>query len=54
MEARIKSRYPFKLAGDGRGVVVMEEAVYVWITANYLLGTIRIQTSRREPTQCLT
>jgi len=51
VEARIKSRYPFKLAGDGRGVVVMdgkEEAVYAWITANYLLGTIGAHKDKNE------
>ena len=43
VEARIKERYPFILAGNGKGVVVMDgkdEGVYAWITANYLLGTI--------------
>jgi guanosine-diphosphatase len=45
VEKRIGEKYPFTLAPDGKGVVVMDgkdEGVYAWITANYLLGTIGV------------
>jgi guanosine-diphosphatase len=40
---RIKGEYPFRLV-DKEGVVIMDgkdEGVYAWITANYLMGTIK-------------
>ncbi|TFK68953.1 nucleoside phosphatase GDA1/CD39 [Pluteus cervinus] len=43
VEKRIKQQYMFQLP-EKDGVVVMDgkdEGVYAWITANYLLGTIR-------------
>ena len=43
VEARIRGAYPFRLV-DADGVAVMDgkdEGVYAWITANYLMGTIK-------------
>ncbi|CAL1712323.1 unnamed protein product [Somion occarium] len=43
---RLRERYPFSLP-DQDGVVIMDgsdEGVYAWITANYLLNTIRPDT----------
>ena len=51
VEARIRERYPFVLADNGKGVVVMDgkdEGVYAWITANYLLGTIGANDHRKR------
>ncbi|KAI0667683.1 nucleoside phosphatase family-domain-containing protein [Trametes maxima] len=44
VRARIEARYPFVLHGGEDAVVIMDgrdEGVYAWITANYLLDTIR-------------
>lgn len=52
VESRIRERYPFVLAPDSKGVVVMdgkEEGVYAWITANYLLGTISVSQHEENP-----
>ncbi|KAF5379893.1 hypothetical protein D9757_007195 [Collybiopsis confluens] len=49
---RINEKYPFKLH-EPDGVVIMDgkdEGVYAWITANYLLNTIRIETPPNTPT----
>ncbi|KAF9260943.1 hypothetical protein L218DRAFT_871239 [Marasmius fiardii PR-910] len=46
VENRLRERYPFKLH-EPDGVVIMDgkdEGVYAWITANYLLDTIRDTT----------
>jgi len=46
VEGRIHSSYPFQLQ-EKDGVVIMDgkdEGVYAWITANYLLGTIKAST----------
>ncbi|KAF8810998.1 hypothetical protein BYT27DRAFT_7090605 [Phlegmacium glaucopus] len=48
VEKRIRDAYPFKLLGKD-GVAIMdgrEEGVYAWITANYLLGTIKADTPK--------
>ena len=52
VEERIRDSYPFKLLGKD-GVTIMdgrEEGVYAWITANYLLGTIKADTPKDTPT----
>ncbi|KAK7449822.1 Guanosine-diphosphatase [Stygiomarasmius scandens] len=52
VEARLKAHYPFQLH-EPNGVVVMDgkdEGVYAWITANYLLNTIRVDTPADTPT----
>ncbi|KAL4263475.1 GDA1/CD39 NTPase family protein [Pleurotus pulmonarius] len=49
---RLHMKYPFVLA-EKDGVVVMDgkdEGVYAWITANYLLNTIRADTPTDTPT----
>ncbi|KAJ8691719.1 Guanosine-diphosphatase [Pleurotus ostreatus] len=49
---RLHMKYPFVLA-EKDGVVVMDgkdEGVYAWITANYLLDTIRADTPTDTPT----
>ncbi|KAE9398324.1 hypothetical protein BT96DRAFT_822138 [Gymnopus androsaceus JB14] len=49
---RINEKYPFKLH-EPDGVVIMDgkdEGVYAWITANYLLSTIRADTPSNTPT----
>jgi guanosine-diphosphatase len=49
---RINEMYPFKLH-EPDGVVIMDgkdEGVYAWITANYLLETIRADTPANTPT----
>lgn len=49
---RINEKYPFKLH-EPDGVVIMDgkdEGVYAWITANYLLNTIRANTPANTPT----
>ncbi|KAF8887089.1 nucleoside phosphatase family-domain-containing protein [Infundibulicybe gibba] len=49
---RITTVYPFQLQ-EKDGVVIMDgkdEGVYAWITANYLLDTIRVGTPRDTPT----
>ncbi|KAE9398325.1 hypothetical protein BT96DRAFT_976456 [Gymnopus androsaceus JB14] len=49
---RINGKYPFKLH-EPDGVVIMDgkdEGVYAWITANYLLNTIRADTPANTPT----
>jgi len=46
IEARLKSHYPFRLY-EPDGVVIMDgkdAMVYAWVTANYLLNTIRVDT----------
>ena len=51
MKGRIRS-YPFQLQ-EKAGVVIMDgedEGVYAWITANYLLGTIKASTPADTPT----
>ena len=52
VEGRIRSSYPFQLQ-EKDGVVIMDgkdEGVYAWITANYLLGTIKASTPPDTPT----
>ncbi|KAJ3510248.1 hypothetical protein NLJ89_g4789 [Agrocybe chaxingu] len=52
VEDRIHEKYPFKLQ-EKDGVVIMDgkdEGVYAWITANYLLGTIKGDTPKDTPT----
>ncbi|KAJ4491767.1 nucleoside phosphatase family-domain-containing protein [Lentinula lateritia] len=49
---RIQEKYPFQLH-EPDGVVIMDgkdEGVYAWITANYLLNTIRADTPADTPT----
>lgn len=49
---RIHDKYPFKLQ-DNDGVVIMDgkdEGVYAWITANYLLDTIKGDALKDTPT----
>ncbi|KAJ3776132.1 nucleoside phosphatase family-domain-containing protein [Lentinula raphanica] len=49
---RIHEKYPFQLH-EPDGVVIMDgkdEGVYAWITANYLLNTIRADTPADTPT----
>lgn len=51
VEKRLHGQYPFPLK-DG-DVVIMDgkdEGVYAWITANYLLNTIRADTPSNTPT----
>ena len=48
VKERIIEKYPFKLV-DKDGVVIMDgrdEGVYAWITANYLLDTIRASSNK--------
>ncbi|KAK1217322.1 Guanosine-diphosphatase [Marasmius sp. AFHP31] len=50
VERRLKENYQFKVHGPD-GVVIMDgkdEGVYAWITANYLLDTIRDPTKNAE------
>ena len=52
VEERIHHSYPFKLLEED-GVTIMDgkdEGVYAWITANYLLGTIKADTPKDTPT----
>ncbi|KXN83371.1 putative guanosine-diphosphatase [Leucoagaricus sp. SymC.cos] len=52
VENRLHDNYPFPLI-EKDPVVVMdgkEEGVYAWITANYLLNTIRPDTPKNTPT----
>ncbi|KDR83183.1 hypothetical protein GALMADRAFT_239021 [Galerina marginata CBS 339.88] len=52
VEKRIRNAYPFQLQAKG-GVVIMDgkdEGVYAWITANYLLNTIKADTPKDTPT----
>jgi guanosine-diphosphatase len=53
VRARLHDKYPFPLHdADGQGVVIMDgkdEGVYAWITANYLLRTIRADTPAGTP-----
>ncbi|KAJ3798019.1 nucleoside phosphatase family-domain-containing protein [Lentinula aff. detonsa] len=49
---RIHEKYPFQLH-EPEGVVIMDgkdEGVYAWITANYLLNTVRADTPVDTPT----
>lgn len=49
---RLHEKYPFSLQDD-EGVVIMDgkdEGVFAWITANYLLNTIRADTPANTPT----
>lgn len=49
---RLHEKYPFSLPNKD-GVVIMDgkdEGVYAWITANYLLNTIRSDTPTNTPT----
>jgi guanosine-diphosphatase len=51
VERRLHDNYPFPLQ-EKDGVVIMDgkdEGVYAWITANYLLDTIRADTPRDTP-----
>lgn len=51
VERHLRDHYPFSLPESG-GVVIMEgkdEGVYAWITANYLLNTIRADTPPNTP-----
>jgi guanosine-diphosphatase len=51
VERRLRDNYPFSLP-EKDGVVIMDgkdEGVYAWITANYLLNTIRADTPRDTP-----
>jgi guanosine-diphosphatase len=51
VERRLRDKYPFQLQ-EKDGVVIMDgkdEGVYAWITANYLLNTIRADTPRDTP-----
>jgi guanosine-diphosphatase len=51
VERRLRDHYPFPLL-EKDGVVIMEgkdEGVYAWITANYLLNTIRADTPLNTP-----
>lgn len=51
---RLQTEYPFPIADeDGQGVMIMDgkdEGVYAWITANYLLDTIRADSPTGAPT----
>ena len=52
VEERIHGFYPFKML-ERDGVTIMDgkdEGVYAWITANYLLGTIKSNTPKDTPT----
>ena len=52
VEERIHGAYPFKLL-EKDGVAIMDgkdEGVYAWITANYLLGSIKADTPKDTPT----
>ena len=52
VEERIHDSYPFKMI-EKDGVTIMDgkdEGVYAWITANYLLGTIKADTPKDTPT----
>ena len=52
VEERIHVSYPFKML-EKDGVTIMDgkdEGVYAWITANYLLGTIKSNTPKDTPT----
>ena len=52
VEERIHDLYPFKLLEED-GVTIMDgkdEGVYAWITANYLLGTIKADTPKNTAT----
>jgi len=52
IEERLHDSYPFQLPAKD-GVVIMDgkdEGVYAWITANYLLNTIKSDTPRDTPT----
>ncbi|KAI0344475.1 hypothetical protein BDW22DRAFT_1354520 [Trametopsis cervina] len=49
---RLQEKYPFSLP-DKDGIVIMDgsdEGVYAWITANYLMNTIRAETPANTPT----
>ncbi|KAI0695295.1 nucleoside phosphatase family-domain-containing protein [Cytidiella melzeri] len=49
---RIQDKYPFSMP-DKDSVVIMDgsdEGVYAWITANYLMNTIRASTPAKTPT----
>lgn len=51
---RLQTEYPFPIADEGgQGVMIMDgkdEGVYAWITANYLLDTIRADSPTGAPT----
>jgi len=52
VERHLSKQYPFPFA-DKEPVVIMDgkdEGVYAWITANYLLDTIRLDTPKNTPT----
>ena len=52
VEERLHRFYPFQLV-EKDGVTIMDgkdEGVYAWITANYLLGTIKANTPKDTPT----
>ncbi|KAF8523294.1 nucleoside phosphatase GDA1/CD39 [Hysterangium stoloniferum] len=52
VKIRLESAYPFPLL-KGDGVVIMDgkdEGIYAWITANYLLDTIRSSALKQDST----
>ncbi|KAF8523290.1 nucleoside phosphatase family-domain-containing protein [Hysterangium stoloniferum] len=52
VKIRLESAYPFPLLKEN-GVVIMDgkdEGIYAWITANYLLNTIRSSASKKDST----
>lgn len=52
VEDRLRNHYPFQLPSKDPVVVMdgKDEGVYAWITANYLLDTIRAKTPPNTPT----
>ncbi|KAH9480837.1 putative guanosine-diphosphatase [Psilocybe cubensis] len=55
IEKRLRAQYPFQLAAKD-GVVIMDgkdEGVYAWITANYLLGTIKADAPKDMTTHAV-
>ncbi|KIY44409.1 hypothetical protein FISHEDRAFT_67520 [Fistulina hepatica ATCC 64428] len=53
VRTRLVRSYPFPIHDHPDGIVIMDgkdEGVYAWITANYLLNTIRPDTPKDTPT----
>ncbi|KAJ7490712.1 nucleoside phosphatase GDA1/CD39 [Mycena latifolia] len=54
VSAHLRNAYPFALAtNDSDAVAIMDgadEGVFAWVTANYLLGTVRADTPPKTPT----
>ncbi|KAJ7174042.1 nucleoside phosphatase family-domain-containing protein [Mycena crocata] len=52
--SHLRTAYPFALpASDADAVAIMDgadEGVFAWVTANYLLGTVRADTPPKTPT----